>query len=243
MDRGIWATWYDLPAEGANEHIAWLHEVHLPEMLERPGYLWAAHVDNDKSAERKENVARRLTHTEDPSVPTGNGYLTLFGAESPHVFLDPSPLELAESRSPDAREMLGMRAGVRECVFLEVGRVNGPEAGLRAPGITPGPRIQMGSFNINAPGNEEGMCAWYAQLRFPRMRTLAGCVGMRKLVSVYGWAKHAVLYEFSLNASVEHYFQKELESEDWSREMVGNLVHAPGSPSTGRRIWPPVADS
>ena len=52
MDRAIWATWYDLPAEGANEYIAWLHEVHLPEMLERSGFLWAAHVDNDKSEDR-----------------------------------------------------------------------------------------------------------------------------------------------------------------------------------------------
>ena len=66
MDRAIWATWYDLPAEGANEYISWLHEVHLPEMLERTGYLWAAHVDNDKSEERRENVNRRLTHTDDP---------------------------------------------------------------------------------------------------------------------------------------------------------------------------------
>ena len=108
--------------------------------------------------------------------------------------------------------MLGMRAGVRECVFLEVARVDGPEAGLRTPGITPGPRIQIGSFNIGAPENEESMGAWYAQLRFPRMRTLAGCVGMRKLVSVCGWARHAALYEFDLNTSVEHYFREELAS-------------------------------
>ncbi len=240
MDRAIWATWYDLPDDGANEFISWLHEVHLPEMLERSGYLWAAHVDNDKSEERKENVNRRLTHTDDPSVPAGNGYLMLFGAESVHTFLDPSPVQLAEGWGPDEREMLGLRGGVRECVFVETGRIDGPEIGQRAPGITPGPRIQMGSFNSNALENEEGMGAWYVQLRFPRMQTLEGCVGMRKLVSVCGWAKHAVLYEFDLNTSVEHYFQKELESEDWSREMVGSLVHAPGSPSTGKRIWPPV---
>lgn len=240
MDSAIWATWYDLPEEGANEYIAWLHEVHLPEMLERSGYLWAAHVDNDKSEERAQNVNRRLTHTDDPAVPAGNGYLMLFGAESVHTFLDPSPAQLAENRGPDEREMLGLRAGVRECVFVETGRIDGPEIARRAPGITPGPRIQMGSFNINALENEEGMGAWYVQLRFPRMQTLEGCVGMRKLVSVCGWAKHAVLYEFDLNTSVEHYFQKELESEAWSREMVGSLVHAPGSPSTGKRIWPPV---
>lgn len=240
MDRAIWATWYDLPAEGEKEYASWLHEAHLPAMLERPGYLWAAHVDNDKSEERGRSIAARLTHTDDASVPTGCGYLTLFGAESVHTFLNPSPAQLAESRGPDEREMLGMRVGVRESVFLEAGRVDGPEAGLRAPGVTPGPRIQMGSFNVSAPRDEERVGAWYAQLRFPRMRALAGCVGMRKLVSVCGWARHAVLYEFALDASVESYFEKELASEAWSREMVGSLVHAPGSPSAGRRVWPPV---
>ena len=93
MDRAIWAAWYDLPDEGAKEYIAWLHDVHLPEMLERSGYLWAAHVDNDKSEERKQNVNRRLTHTDDPSVPDGNGYLMLFGGgERTHV---PEPLSCA----------------------------------------------------------------------------------------------------------------------------------------------------
>ena len=46
MDRGIWATWYDLPEEGKEEYIAWLHDVHLPKALLRPGYLWAAHIEN-----------------------------------------------------------------------------------------------------------------------------------------------------------------------------------------------------
>jgi hypothetical protein len=41
MDRGISATWYDLEAEGKNEYLQWLHQVHLPAMLARPGYLWA----------------------------------------------------------------------------------------------------------------------------------------------------------------------------------------------------------
>ena len=38
-------------------------------MLERPGVLWAAHVENDMSQEREQTIDSRLTHTSDPSVP------------------------------------------------------------------------------------------------------------------------------------------------------------------------------
>ena len=37
MDRGIWATWYDLPEQGEarDEYLAWLHHVHIADMLSR----------------------------------------------------------------------------------------------------------------------------------------------------------------------------------------------------------------
>ena len=91
MDRGIWAAWYDLAAEAASEHAAWLHERYLPSMLQRRGYLWAAHVENVDWPEREERNRQRLTHTDDPAVPAGFRHLVLFGAASPHVFVDPSP--------------------------------------------------------------------------------------------------------------------------------------------------------
>ncbi len=240
MDRGIWATWYDLPEEGKDEYIDWLHGVYLPGMLRRPGYLWAAHMDNVKTEEREQEINARLTHTTDPSVPRGNEYLLLFGAVSPAVFLNPSPAQLEEKWTVEERDMFRRRSGVRSCIFLEQNRVDGPEAKKRAPGLTPGPMIQMGSFNINALENEEEMGAWYTQMRYPRLKTVEGCVGMRKLVSVSGWAKHAVIYEFLSMEDIQDYLSKELGAEEWSRRMVGNLVHAPGSPSQGRRIWPPA---
>src|SRR5712691_10773430 len=92
MDRGIWATWYDLPAGGRDEYLSWLHGVPLPEMLSRSGFLWAAHVENVMTPERER---RSITiKTSDPSVPAGNGYLLLYGAEGPHTFMDPPPAEL-----------------------------------------------------------------------------------------------------------------------------------------------------
>jgi hypothetical protein len=235
MDRGIWATWYDLADEGKDEYLAWLHGTHLPAMLSRPGYLWAAHVENVVSAEREARGNARLTHVDDPTVPDGFAYLLLYGAANPHVFADPSPSELLQSFDVTTREMQARQLGPRECIFVEVERVDGPEAASRRPGITPGPVIQFGTFNINALENETEMSTWYARSRLPLVQPLAGSVGARKLVSISGWAKHAILYEFTSMQAAESNL---VDTTDWSRRVVDSLVHAPHSPTLGRRIWP-----
>jgi hypothetical protein len=237
MDRGIWATWYDLPDEGKDAYLSWLHTVYLPDMLSRPGYLWAAHVQNIMTPEREQDIDRRLIHTQDPAVPTGNAYLLLFGAQNPHTFVDPSVAELAASMTPETREMIGRRLAPRSCIFVEVARVEGPETKTRAPGITPGPVIQLGSFNSNALENEVEMGTWYSRSRLPLMASMPGCVGTRKLVSIAGWAKHAILYEFVSLEAVETHF---VDPEAWSRQVVRSLIHAPHSPSLGVRLWPPA---
>jgi hypothetical protein len=238
MDRGIWATWYDLPEEGKDEYISWLHEVHIPKALKRPGYLWAAHVKNVVTEEREETIRGRLTHTDDQSVPTGVQYLMLFGGPGPTVFLDPSPAQLEEKWTADEREMLGKRLNARSCIFMEHNRIVGPEVNTRAPGITPGPAIQVGSFNINAVENEDELGSWYAQVRMPRLTTMTGCVGARNLVSVSGWAKHAIFYEWiSLESLHENFITEKIPR---SRHAVSTLIHSPSSPSVGERIWPPA---
>ncbi len=238
MDLGIWATWYDLPEEGKEEYLSWLHEAHLPAMLNRPGYLWAAHVENIWDDEREKKKSQNLTHTGDEGVPAGNDYLILYGAARPTVFLDPSPAQMAEKWSADEREMLSRRTGARSCVFLEHARVDGEAAGTRAPGLTPGPAIQLGSFQIDAVENEDELGSWYAQVRMPRLKPMTGCVGARNLVSVSGWAKHAIMYEWvSVKSLMENFTTETLER---SRRAVSSLVHAPGSPTLGRRIWPPA---
>ena len=45
--------------------------------------------------------------------PGGNSYLLLFGAVSPHTFMDPPPDELAVQMPPEAREMLSQRVAPR----------------------------------------------------------------------------------------------------------------------------------
>jgi hypothetical protein len=127
--------------------------------------------------------------------------------------------------------------GAVAALSSEVARVDGPEAKTRAPGITPGPVMQLGSFNSNVLEHEVEMGTWYSRSRLPLMASMTGYVGARKLVSISGWAKHAILYEFVSLEAVETYF---VDPEAWSRQVVRNLIHAPHSPSLGMRIWPPA---
>jgi hypothetical protein len=204
-------------------------------MLKRHGYLWAAHIENVTSPEREARNNQRLTHTTDTSVPTGFEYLLLYGAENAHVLADPSPAEMLQSFDANTRDMLSRQLRARECIFVEVDRVDGPDAATRRPGITPGPVVQLGTFNSNALENETEMSTWYSRSRLPLVQTPAGSVGARKLVTVSGWAKHGILYEFSSMQAAESAM---VDTTEWSRKVVGSLVHAPHSPTIGRRIWP-----
>jgi hypothetical protein len=235
MDRGIWATWYDLPAEGRDEYFDYLHGAYLPAILRRPGYLWAAHVQNVDSLEREAASYKRLTHTDDPSVPQGYRFLLLFGAEDPHTFVE-RYAEAFPKVDAEGQRLLNLQQAARSVIFAEAGRVDGPAASLRAPGITPGPVIQFGTFNINALQNEVEMNAWYAKSRLPLVARGDGNLGARRLVSIAGWPKHGILYEF---ASLEVAEKNLLDPSDWTRRVVDNLVHAPHSPTLGVRIWPP----
>ncbi|MBI3918596.1 MAG: hypothetical protein HY322_16510 [Betaproteobacteria bacterium] len=73
-----------------------------------------------------------------------------------------------------------------------------------------------------------------------------GQLSARKLLATAGWGKHSILYEFvSLNAREAGFVPHEElahESDSWTSRVLPRLVHAPCSPSVGRRIWPPVID-
>jgi hypothetical protein len=237
MDRGIWATWYDVQAAAESEYLDWLHAEYLPAMLQRPGYLWAAHVRNITDPEREASNYRRLTHTDDAAVPQGFGYLLMFGGVTAHTFTDPSPQEMLEEYDEAARRMLGRREGERSIIFVEVARVAGPGEPKRIPGVTPGPIIQFGTFNVRSPEEETEMSSWYARSRLPLVGAREGNVGARKLVSISGWPRHGILYEVeSLEAAATNL----VDPSDWSRKVVDSLVHAPHSPTLGTRIWPEV---
>ncbi|MBT3352603.1 MAG: hypothetical protein HOC91_01060 [Nitrospinaceae bacterium] len=242
-DRGIWGTWYDLPEEEEAEYLSWLHGEHIPATLERPGFLWAAHYRLEKGASL--SAARSVkTFIDEPGLGKGGEFILVFGAKSAHDFLDPSPDDLLQSYDSRSREMIDLRQGERTAYFTEVGRVDGPEIAKRGPGLTPAPNVQFGAYRAKDPAYDNDFALWYCNDRLAALRDMKGCVGARKLISLGGWARHGILYEFTSLEGHEHFFETlESQAMDTSTsigEVVRAVDHGPGSPSKARRIWPEV---
>lgn len=241
-DRGLWISWYDVAPNARTDYLNWVHTVYLPALLQRPGYLWAAHY---QTVERMQTIRREnaVEHPAVASVPRGRQFLLLVGGSDANVFGRLTPQALHAALPLADRKMLALRENERVNVMAEVGRVYGPQASGYADGVKGAPCIQLGSFNC-AVEDEEEMLAWYAQSRMPAMEKLPGCVRTRKLASVAGWAKHAIFYEYtSLEARNKSYLTLEdgkPEMKAWSDRMVAKLIHAPGSANLATRIWPPI---
>jgi hypothetical protein len=240
LDRALWISWYDLPERGRDDYLSWLHGSYLPRLLERHGLLWAAHFATEEKPIRtakKDGHGRRYPPA--GSVPGGYHYLLIAGAEHPHAFVDPAPRQWHAQLSAGERGMLALRSGEASNIMVEQARIDGPEAGHREAGVALSPCIQLGSFVFD--GDEGELLAWYANWRLPSMTTLPGCVGVRKLVSVSGWAKHAILHEFTSvearNANFVNFEEKHHpDKAAWSAKVTGQVVHYPGSPNVARRI-------
>ena len=246
MDRALKISWYNLQDDGRDAYLSWLHGAYIPKVLKQPGVLWAAHY-----ASAKIPPLPRIRYTDDKSVPVGKDYILLIGAADSHpfakdarVFADPVPRKADADLLQEDRKMLSLRVGERINIMVEEARVDGPEANQRAAGTAPSPCIQLGSFNAISCEAEDELLAWYGRWRMPALSKLPGCVGMRKLVSVSGWAKHGVLYEFTSlqvrNERLPTLPKLYPEMEAWTNRFIPKLIHEPGSPNIARRIWPPV---
>ncbi len=247
MDRAYWISWYNLPEEGRDAHLRWAHDVYIPKVLARPGVLWAAHYASEpRSNFTPLGGGGRISHKKNPEgVPIGDRFIMMFGGTDPYVLANPSPREFHASLSEADRKMLAQRLEERVNIMVEEARVYGPEANQADSAKTPaGPCIQLGSFNVGSYEEEEELAAWYARWRLASLQNLPGCIRVRKLVSIAGWAKHACFYEFtSLKAREDHFVYYERPNPDmvkWSTKVVRDTVHAPGSANVARRIWPPV---
>jgi hypothetical protein len=242
VNSGFWISWYNLPEQGRDEYLAWLHGSYIPAVLARPGVLGAAHYASEANV-RISGEAGRLRNTTDPKVPAGDRFILVFGGRTPHAFANPAPSIWHAGLPAADRRMLAMRIGERSNVMALEGMALGPEAAAAPGEMTFMPGMQMGSFNAGALEDEDELMDWYATWRLPCMEKLPGCVRIRKLVSVSGWAKHAVFYEFlSVDARNRKFVDHEgfdPKMEAWTDRVVRKLVHAPGSPNVARRIWPP----
>lgn len=246
MDRALWISWYDLPDDRRDAYLKWAHEAYIPKLVQRPGILWGAHFRTETVVPMSgvpKGAPGRLRQTDDPAVPRGNGYILIFGAENAHAFAHPTPRKLHAELPEADRRMLAARVGERVNIFTDEHGVGGPAAGTRDPKQALSPCIQLGSFNAGS-ADEDELLDWYANWRLPSMNRLPGCVGIRKLVSVSGWAKHGVLYEFvSLEERNRHFPEHEKANpamDAWTDRLVRQLLHAPGSPNVAQRLFSAV---
>ncbi len=240
-DRGLWITWYDLPADGRDAYFSWLHGTYLPGLLKRPGYLWAAHYASQDLEGGAEN-SKRYRHVDDPAVGKGYHYMLLIAAAEAGVFGDPVP-SLINAALPEAgKKMLAMRTGERMNLFTEACRREGTALAAYKEGMTGAPCIQVGSFDCELQFEEE-MHAGYVLQRLPKMCATPSCVRTRKLNSVAGWAKHGIIYEFASEEGFDRDYAPAVANSPLGlngHSVVPNLIHAPNGPNSALRIWPPV---
>ena len=237
INSGFWISWYNLPATGRDDYLAWLHDSYIPRVLARPGVTQAAHYASVEAPRQRKN----LSATTDPTVPSGDRYILLFEAATPYSFAAPMPSRYHAALPAADRTMLALRIGERSNVMTVEHEVFGPDT-QPAADLPFGPAIQLGNFNSGSWQDEDELADCYATWRLPSLSKMPGCLRVRKLVSISGWAKHAILHEFSsVAARNANYIALEAsnpEMDRWSETVVNKLVHAPGSPNVAQRIWP-----
>ena len=107
----------------------------------------------------------------------------------------------------------------------------------------PPPAMQLGHYNTNTPEDDLELARWYRSERFSRVSVTPGMIRGRKLLSIAGWAKHGVLWEFTDlpegDYSFEHRFVAADRGDSWTgRHVLEYVTHGYGSPNAGRLIWP-----
>jgi len=240
-DAGLWITWYDLPATGRDAYLSWLHGTYLPQILKRPGYMWAVHYATREGVGSE--AAAQLHHVSDPNVLPGFRYILLIAAKDTFVFGNPAPSALHAALPEQDQKMLAMRIGERVNLMADAGRLEGRGRSSYKDGLTSAPCVQIGSFDCTIE-YEEALHASYVQSRMPAMCDTESCIRTRWLSSVAGWAKHVIIYEFASQEGFDRDYpaanaKSPLKQGD--RPLTPMLVHAPNGPNSALRLWPPVS--
>ncbi|MDA8586331.1 hypothetical protein N9L47_08685 [Rhodobacteraceae bacterium] len=243
MDLGLWATWYDMDEENKTAYLEWAHRIYLPYLRVMPGVSWVAHYANEGGGPRMDDLIKNVVGRTDADIGHGSQFVILVGAVSPHTFFNPY---IPDVVWPDGfQKMIDMQLGRRSAILVEAHRVTGPDGGNVHVGGPPGPYIQMGSFCMSNVEKDFEIGKWYAQHRLPYMAQMPGCIATRKYVGVAGWAKHAILYEFTSAEARLKRFEvdhetHDLDAETWHTNVIPFTRHTPGSPVIGPRLWPPI---
>jgi hypothetical protein len=233
MDRALRIAWYDIDPADRDSHLRWVHESQIPALVTRPGIEWAAHYACDTHA-TLDPARYSMACTDDPAVPAGREYILIVAGRDARVFADRSIERLGD---PEGAALAHRRAE-RVAIAVEAARTRGPAAAGRGIAVA-APCIQVGSFNVTGYEREYDLLEWYMSCRMPIMKRTEGCVGTRNFVSVAGWAKHVVLYEFATRDARERYLEREEadpRAAAWTQRILPALVHAPGSPNVATRL-------
>jgi hypothetical protein len=242
MTESIRADWYDLRDADRTEYLKWLHADFLPAASAVPGVAWIGHYAIVPKSGRPPtpNAPPRRVET-DPSVPAGGQYVLLVAASAPDIFVaSNSRLSTLEA---EASGELARRQKHRQAVFIEECSVGGPSYQECLPGTGAPPAIQLGNLNVERPAEEVELARFYRHFRFPQVIGTKGCIRARKLVSIVGWGKHGVLYEFADMADGEELFEMRFgaatpEGLKRPRHVLEYVTHSPTGPCAGPRIWP-----
>lgn len=246
MSEVIKAEWFDLADENKASIWDWLHGEYFPALQAAQGVAWVGHYDIVEQPDRPYiEGAPQKRSTEDPNVPTGWQNVVLTAAVSSEVFFGPNnPVDaLAETHA----EKLGVRENFREAVFIEEQVINSPEQRTLPYGMGPPPAMQLGNYNANTPEDEFELARWYRSERFPRVSISKGMIRGRKMLSIAGWPKHGVLWEFTDLPEGEFTFEPRFieadRGEEWSgRHVLEYVTHSHQGPHCGRRVWPASSD-
>jgi hypothetical protein len=214
MSQAIWILQYDLTSGSEYEYLNWFHNIHIPEKLGRPGYLWSVHYQGQIGA---------LDHSDNR-----RSYLALFGGISTRTFLNPSPSELRGMQDDLTKEMMEKRLSSKGNVFAlewsvdELKNVQEPRS------------QQLDFFFIRADGNDEEVGAWAAKsLSSLSKNPELNDSKTYKLISVTGGHFHGILHDAGSHHPIDP--NKKLckpQTAEFLRDLA--IEHF-----NGQRIWPP----
>lgn len=244
MSEILRADWFDLADDTRADVWAWLHGEFLPALRNASGIAWVGHYDIVKQLDRPYIPGKPAKReTDDPAVPPGWQNVILTAAASPEPFFGPG--NRVDALAEIHANRLSAWKNHRTAVFIEEQCVNGPEQRALPYGMGPPPAMQIGNYNTDSFQDDFELARWYRAERFPRVSVTRGMIRGRKLLSIAGWPKHGVLWEFNEleegETSFEHRFIEADREENWQgRHVLDYVTHAPNSPNVGRRVWPMV---